>query len=138
MVGGIISDRVFKKRRKPLMLLSAIFTSIMMYSLVYAPNNPLYLSLMLFLMGLLLNLSYSAFVLYPSSFTTKEVYPLAYSLVNTGGSLGGALVPGVVGFFLDSQYGWSGAFLFLSGCSLFCLLILLSIVEPVGECEVRR
>lgn len=130
MIGGVISDRVFNKRRKPLMIVSATFTSIMMYSLVYAPNNPIYLASMLFLMGLLLNLSYSAFVLYPSAFTTKEVYPLAYSLVNTGGSLGGAIVPGVVGFILDSVYGWGGAFLFMAGCSIFCLFIVLSIVEP--------
>lgn len=136
MIGGMISDRVFKKRRKPLMIISAISTTVMMYSLVYAPNDSLYLAVMLFLMGLLLNLSYSAFVLYPSAFTTKEVYPLAYSLVNTGGSLGGALVPGIVGYFLDSTYGWSGAFLFLAGCSIFCLLILLSIAEPENEAVV--
>ena len=133
MIGGVISDRVFNKRRKPLMIVSSIFTSIMMYSLVYAPNNPIYLSCMLFLMGLLLNLSYSAFVLYPAAFTTKEVYPLAYSIVNTGGSLGGAIVPGAVGFILDSAYGWGGAFLFMAGCSIFCLFIVLSIVEPKSE-----
>lgn len=55
-IGGFLSDRVFNKRRKPLMIVSAISTSIMMYSLVFAPNDPLYLTFMLFLMGMLLNL----------------------------------------------------------------------------------
>lgn len=132
MLGGVISDRIFNKRRKPLMIVSAIFTSVMMYSLVYAPNAPVYLASMLFLMGLLLNLGYSAFVLYPAGLTTKEVYPLAYSIVNTGGSVGGALVPLAVGFILDA-YKWDVAFMFLASCSLVCLIVVLSIVEPKSE-----
>jgi len=129
MIGGFLSDRVFNKRRKPLMIVSAISTSIMMYSLVFAPNDPIYLAFMLFLMGTLLNLGYSAFVVYPMGLATKETYPMAYSVVNTGGSVGAAFAPLIVGFILDT-YKWDIAFMFLAGCSFLSLIVILTIVEP--------
>jgi sugar phosphate permease len=39
LLGGVISDRLLNKRRKPLMLVSAFCTTITMYALVYAPNS---------------------------------------------------------------------------------------------------
>jgi sugar phosphate permease len=132
MVGGFLSDRVFGKRRKPMMIVSAVSTSLVMYGLVYAPNDSVYLAAMLFLMGFLLTLGYSAFVVYPMGLTTKEVYPVAYGLVNTGGSVGAALAPLVVGFILDS-YKWDVAFLFLAACSFLSLIVVMTIAEPKPE-----
>ncbi len=61
LLGGWISDRVLKMRRKPLMMVSALSTSIMMYSLIYAPNNAVYLGALLFAMGFLLSLGIFSF-----------------------------------------------------------------------------
>ena len=60
-LGGWISDRYLNKRRKPLMMVTAFSASIMMYSLVYAPNDPVLLALMLFISGVFFSLGYSAF-----------------------------------------------------------------------------
>ncbi|MGL5511677.1 MAG: MFS transporter, partial [Sporomusa sp.] len=126
MAGGWISDRIFNKRRKPLMIISTIFTSISIYSLIFAPDNPALLAVMLFLTGFLLNLSYWTFVSFPMAFTSKEIYPLAYSVVNTGGSIGGAFSPLVVGIILD-RFKWDMAFMFLAACSVFALFVVLSL-----------
>ncbi|EBR8157650.1 MFS transporter [Salmonella enterica subsp. enterica serovar Newport] len=132
MLGGVISDRVFVKRRKPLMMISAVATAVMMLFFAGLPSQPVYIAAFLFVVGVLLNLGYSAFVLFPTGLTDKEVYPLAYSLVNTGGSVGGALVPWLVGVLLDKS-DWNHVFLFLSACSLVCLFVVLTMSEPLAE-----
>jgi len=134
MVGGWLSDRVFKMRRKPLMMVSALSTSIMMYSLIYAPNNPLYLAIMLFLAGFMLSLGYSAFTVYPMGLASKETFPVAISVVNTGGSLGSTIFPTLAGMILDS-YSWNNVSMFLAACSILCLIVISTMDEPLPEGE---
>ena len=130
--GGWISDTITNKRRKPVMMITALSTIFMMYALVYAPNDPYMLALLMFATGILLNLGYSAFMVYPMALTTKKTYPIAMSVVNTGGQLGGACGPLVTGMILDA-YNWDAVFLFLAACSLLCLVFLATITEPVDE-----
>jgi Sugar phosphate permease len=132
MVGGWISDRLLRMRRKPLMMVSALSTSIMMYSLVYAPDNPVYLGILLFLLGFLLSLGYSAFTVYPMGIVSKDVFPQAISVINTCGSIGSTTFPLLSGMLLDS-YNWNVVFLFLSSCSIFCLIVIATINEPLPE-----
>ena len=49
--GGWLSDNVFGRRRKPLMIVSAIATSVTMYALVYAPQSMYLLALLLLTTG---------------------------------------------------------------------------------------
>ena len=110
LVGGWFSDRVVAKRRKPTILISTVSTVFMMYALVQAPNEPVALA----------------------ALTTTQAYPLAVSVVNTGGQAGGALLPFATGLILD-RYSWNAVFLFLAACSLVALAIMLLVVEPVEE-----
>lgn len=137
ILGGWLSDRFFGKRRKPTMIISTVSTIAMMYLLVYAPNDPATLAVILFLTGTLLSLGYSAFGIYPSGMTTKKVFPVATALINTGGQLGGAAIPFAVGVVLD-RASWDAVFLFLSCCSLVALLLLLSVVEPLDQETIAR
>ena len=130
VVGGLLSDRVLGARRKPLMILTSASTIVMMYLLIYAPANPWLLSGLFILTGILLSLGYSTFLVYPMGLVTKEKIPFAASIVNTGGSLGGAFSPFVVGLILDS-FNWDAVFLFLAFTSLLTFLVVLSIIEPV-------
>jgi len=130
--GGLISDRILNKRRKPLMMFTALATSFMMYSLVYAPNDATLLGLLLFLAGLVLSLGYSAYSVYPMGATTKEAYPMAYGVVNMGGQLGGAIAPLSVGIILDS-YNWNTVFMFLAASSILSLLIVATMDEPINN-----
>ncbi|MGY2374299.1 MFS transporter [Pseudomonas sp. SDO524_S393] len=129
LLGGWLSDRVFDRRRKPAMLISSLATVLMMVVLLNAPNDPLLLSVVFLLAGILLNIGYSTFLVYPMGLATKDRVPFAASIVNTGGSLGGAFAPFVVGLLLDS-FNWDAVFGFLGVCSLITFAILLTMVEP--------
>jgi len=85
--GGWLSDNIFNKRRKPNMLLTAAATVIMMYSLLYAPSNAVILGALFLLTGILLNLGYSTFLVYPMELALKEKVSFDASIVNTAGPL---------------------------------------------------
>jgi sugar phosphate permease len=133
-VGGWISDRLLRMRRKPLMMVSAFSTSIMMYSLIYAPDHPAYLGILLFAAGFLLSLGYSAFTVYPMGLTNRETFPVAYSVVNTGGSIGPSIFPLIAGIILD-HYNWNAVFVFLAASSILCLFVIMSMEESLPQNE---
>lgn len=137
MIGGWCSDRILDKRRKPLMMLSAIATVIMMVILINAPDNAMILGPLLLLTGILFNLGFSAYMVYPMALTTKEVFPVAGALINTGGQLGGAVCPLVAGFLLD-HYTWGHVFGFMAIGAFLCLLVLCTITEPLSEHQLNR
>lgn len=131
-VGGWASDNLLGKRRKPMMMVTSLSTSVMMYSLILSPQDPTLLGLLLFATGFLLALGYSAFMAYPMGRVDKATYPVAFSFVNTGGQLGGAAMPLIVGMILD-KYNWDAVFLALAIGSFICLAIVSTIVEPVDN-----
>lgn len=136
-VGGWLSDHVFGRRRKLLMMVSAVATSITMYALVYAPEDMYLLALLLFTTGFLLALGYSAFAAYPMGRTDKNTYPVAFSVVNTGGQLGGFCFPILVGVILD-KFNWDMVFAALAVGSVLCLLAVFSVIEPVEKPVVKE
>lgn len=129
IAGGWLSDKILQRRRKPTMMISAVATCLMMIALVYAPNDLLSVSLLLFGTGFLLNIGYSSFSVYSMGLTTRSTYPVAASLVNSAGQAGGAMAPLITGLLLDS-YSWTAVFIFLGVCSLAALVFVLSIAEP--------
>lgn len=114
------------------MMLSALATAGMMYLLISAPADPLRYGALLFATGVMLSLGYSAYMAYPMSVTSKQTFPLASAVVNTGGQLGGAIAPLATGMLLDS-YGWDYVFIFMGVGSLITLLLLTTIAEPRQE-----
>lgn len=130
--GGWFSDNVLGKRRKPMMMVTAISTTIMMYSMINAPEDPILLGLLLFLAGILLALGYSMYMAYGMGRTNKETYPVAFSVVNTGGQIGGACAPLIVGMILD-KFNWDAVWLTLALGSFICLAIVSSVIEPVED-----
>ncbi|MFP9230399.1 MFS transporter [Pectobacterium cacticida] len=130
LVGGWLSDNVFGKRRKPLMLFSAACTIIMMSIMLVAPHNKIALGFLLFSLGFLLALGYSAYSVYAMARVTKESYPVAYSIINMGGQVGAVFMPLVVGVLLD-HFNWSAVFIALGVAAAVCLLVVLTIREPL-------
>ncbi|MDF7667250.1 MFS transporter [Orbaceae bacterium ESL0727] len=128
-LGGFLSDNLFSKRRKPLMIISSISTSFTMYALVYAPENIFYLGTLLFVTGFLLALGYSAFIVYPMGRVNKTSYPTAFAIINMGGQLGGMAAPLIVGIILD-HFNWDAVFATLAVGSFCCLILVLSVIEP--------
>jgi sugar phosphate permease len=136
-IGGWLSDNVFGLRRKPLMMLGALFTAFAMIALEHSGSNIILTGLILFLTGLAIGLGYPLFSIYPMSLTTRETYPIAYGVTNTGAALGAALFPLATGAILD-HYSWSAVFLFLSASSFACLIFLFSIVEPFSTGQTSK
>lgn len=130
LIGGWLSDNVLQKRRKPLMLVSSLSTIVTMQLLIHAPESTEVLAFLLFTTGLLLSLGYSAFMVYPMGRADKATYPVAFSVVNMGGQLGGMCMPFIVGVLLD-LFNWGAVFLGLSIGAMLCLVFVLSIVEPL-------
>ena len=132
IVGGWLGDHIFNKRRKPMMLLSAISTCITMNLLLNAPENPYILALILFLCGFMLSLGYNGFFSYPMGLVSKEKFPIAEGIMQTGGQFGGAIAPLVVGIILDA-FGWNMVFTALAAGAIICFLFVLTLVEPVDD-----
>lgn len=130
LLGGWMSDNLFDKRRKPTMMITCASTVVMMYALTQAPNDAYLLAGLLFVTGVLLSVGYSAYAIYPSRMTARSVFPLATAVSNTGGQLGGAVLPLVTGIILD-RYSWDHVFAFLAVGCLIALALLFTIIEPV-------
>jgi len=132
LVGGWMSDKIFNKRRKPLMLVSTLATAVMMIILINSPADAVLLSILLFLTGFLLNLGFSAFTAYPMGLTTKKTFPIAIAVVNSGGHLGSVFSPMFAGFLLD-QFNYGAVFTFFAVCAVLSLLVILTVDEPIQE-----
>lgn len=130
LLGGLLSDRLLGKRRKPGMLISALSTAGMMLALINSPADPVLYGVLLFLTGVLLSIGFSAYMSYPMSFVAKKKFPIANAIVNMGGQLGGAAAPFIVGLLLDKM-GWDYVFGFMAAAALMTFFIVLTISEPL-------
>jgi sugar phosphate permease len=128
--GGWASDHIFGKRRKPMMMITALSTSVFMYAMLSAPESPVLLGLLLFGAGVFLAFGYSMYMAYGMGRANHETYPVAFSLVNTGGQIGGAMMPLIVGIILDS-FSWNAVWLAIG--SLVCFAVVCTAVEPVDD-----
>jgi sugar phosphate permease len=134
LLGGFISDRVLDKRRKPMMMLGAFGTIMMMVALIYAPNNALYLGFTLLMAGLMVGIGFAGYSVYPMGLASKATYPVAFGIVNSVGQIGGACAPLFVGMLLDA-YSWNSVFFYMAGSGLLCLIALATIDEPRVEAD---
>ena len=128
LIGGWISDRWLAKRRKPGMMFSALATAGMMLALLNSPSSPVEYAALLFLTGVMLSIGFSAYMCYPMAVTTKQAFPVASSLVNMGGQIGGASAPLIVGLLLDNA-GWGVVFAFMAAGSLLSFVFVSTIAE---------
>ena len=127
--GGWLSDNILGMRRKPLMMAGALCTSFAIVCLIFSPPSAIVTGALLLVTGFVVGLGYPHFSVYPMSLTTRDVYPVAYGVTNTGAAIGAALFPLIAGMILDAA-SWPALFAFLAGASLLGLLILITIVEP--------
>ena len=130
--GGWASDHLLGKRRKPMMMITALSTSFFMYAMLNAPEEPIILALLLFGAGIFLAFGYSMYMAYGMGRADEKTYPVAFSLVNTGGQIGGAVMPLIVGIILDT-FNWDAVWLAIAIGSLICFAVVCTAVEPVED-----
>lgn len=135
VIGGLVSDRIFGGRRKPMMLVTFAATVCSMWLLTAAPDAVLLLAFLLFVTGVLLAVGYSPYSIYAAPMTSARTFPIAVSIINTMGQIGTALAPLVTGVVLDS-YGWEVVFGGLSIASLLGFGILATVAEPIRAAVV--
>lgn len=97
--GGYISDKLLGRRRKPTMIFTAISTVIMMLIMLNIPASTVAVCVGLFFVGLCLNIGWPAFTAYGMAVSDTKTYPIASSIINTGGNLGGFVSPMMAGFY---------------------------------------
>ena len=131
LCGGWISDKLLRGRRKPMIMFSGLSTMVMMGVVIHAPNQPTVLALILFLTGFCLYLCWPSLFAYPMGFTTSKTYPVAISLMITGGNIGSFLAPTAAGYLLDVTRNYDFVFLFLGVCALLSLGVV-SLLEEAG------
>lgn len=132
ILGGFLSDKVFEKRRKPTMLITATAAADMMFVIINIPDitERLLLSV-LGLAGFFLNIGWPAFTAYPMGLTTRDTYPVAIATVNSGGNLGGFFSPMIVGAILDTTNSYNLVFGYFGFLLILEFLIILSLKEPI-------
>lgn len=135
VVGGWLSDKIFDRRRKPTMLITALATGIMMIILINVPENVTLVACTLFMVGFMINVGWPAFTAYPMGLTTKETYPTAIALVNSGGNLGGFFSPMIAGALLDMFQNYNIVFSYFAVSAILGFLIIMTLVEPVNVSE---
>jgi len=126
--GGWLSDNVLGMRRKPLMMVCSIFTSLGLLSIIYAPTSEILLGGLLVVTGFALGLGYPLFTVYPMGLTTREIYPVAFGVLNTGAAFVGGLFPLITGLILDA-YSWDVVFGVLAVSGLLSFAFLTTIDE---------
>jgi MFS family permease len=87
---------------------------------------------MLFMLGLMLSLGYSAYSVYAMGRASKEIYPVAYSVINMGGQLGGMCMPLLVGVILDT-WNWDAVFMAMTGFCGLCFIMVSTVIEPLSK-----
>ena len=133
LLGGVISDKLFLKRRKPTMLVTAIATAIMMLVVMNIPDNATLVSLSLGLAGFFLNIGWPAFTAYPMGLTNRNTFPVAIATVNSGGNLGGFFSPMIVGAILDATGNYNIAFGFFAVLLVLGFIIITTLKEPAQD-----
>lgn len=129
--GGWFSDKVMLKRRKPGMFITMISTVIMMFIIAHVAASVMVVALVLFLTGYLLHVGFPACTAYPMGLTTGKTYPVAVSILSTGGSLGGVVSPVTAGYLLDRYKSYNFVFMFFAACAVLALICSSTIDEPL-------
>lgn len=130
ILGGWVSDRFFRSRRKPTMMITALMTAIMMGIVLVVPQNTTLLAIALFLTGFFLNIGWSTFTSYGMNISTTSTYPFTISIINSGGNLGGFFAPIIVGVLLDATGNYTVAFSYFIVVLIIGFALMFSIIEP--------
>ncbi len=114
LAAGVLSDRLFKTRRNPVIIISLLLLSVLLFSLDRLPPSRLMLGGCLFLIGFLLfgpdSLISSTS---PVDFGAQRGASTAVGLISGCGSVG-AIVGGTIPVFFHARWGWRGVFTVLA------------------------
>ncbi|MRE26204.1 MFS transporter, partial [Klebsiella quasipneumoniae] len=94
------------------------------------PASTLAVCIGLFFVGFCLNIGWPAFTAYGMAVSDTKTYPIASSIINSGGNLGGFVAPMVAGFLLDKTGSFNSVFTYFGICAALGLVVILFLDEP--------
>lgn len=133
LLGGRLTDKIFKNKTKPVLLISYIVSIPVLFYIGMVPtgNQPIIIT-MLVLLGFFVNLSFGAVYAYPQIRYPKDIVGSAVGLSNGFGQLGSFVSPLVAGFLVvktASGYSYTGAFVFFAALSVLASIGTLFLKE---------
>lgn len=133
LLGGRLTDKVFKNKTKPVLLISYVVSIPVLFLIGKVPtgNIPMIIT-MLVLLGFFVNLSFGAIYAYPQIRYPKDIVGSAVGLSNGFGQLGSFVAPLVAGFLVvktTSGYSYTGAFVFFAALAVLASIGTLFLKE---------
>ena len=137
LLGGRLTDKVFRNKTKPVLLISYIISIPVLYFIGKVPqgNIPMIIT-MLILLGFFVNLSFGAVYAFPQIRYPKDVVGSAVGLSNGFGQLGSFIAPLIAGFLVVKTaggYSYTGAFVFFSALAVVASILTLFLKENKFE-----
>ena len=137
-LGGIMMDKFFKGRIKPILLISFIgcLPSYYIMSIIPQGNVPLLVTFFI-LIGFFANLNWGPFVAFIQIRYPREIVGTAAGISNFIGQFGAFLSPVIAGFLIlktESGSDYSNVFIFFTLCALSAAIATLFLNEqPLSE-----
>lgn len=126
--GGYLADKI--RKQKPMMMLTAIATAIMMAILIEIPNNTIAVAIGLFMAGFMINIGWPSFTTFPMTIADRKTYPVAIALINCCGNLGGFVSPIMAGYLLDRFTSYNSVFIYFGSAAIISFLLIMTLREP--------
>lgn len=124
-LAGFISDKIFKGRRRPVLMLSmfGFVPFFIIMGLLPVGVSPVLLVLFMTLTGFFWPMHYGPFLSYSAEFFTPEVYGACAGFVGFIGYIGAMLAPYVGGLLITTGTGgpvYTKFFMVIAICGVFC------------------
>ncbi len=112
------------------MMFTAVSTVVMMLIMLNIPASTPGGLYWIILCRLCLNIGWPAFTAYGMAVSDSKTYPIASSIINSGGNLGGFVAPMAAGFLLDKTGSFNSVFTYFGICAAIGLVVILFLDEP--------
>ena len=133
LLGGWLMDHYLSGNPLPIITSGSLMTAVSLFFFSQSPVNLSWTIFYLLFFGFFVGLTPAGYMTFPIRMASRNVYPVAMSVMNSGGNVGGFLAPLLAGILLDAFDSFSVVFYFFIACSLLASLISLAIRRPVTQ-----
>jgi len=127
ILGGYISDKLFRNNRKLLVVIGNLLGAFFLY-ITYSASTDTILPIMT-LAGLFIGIAFGAIWGLPMNVMPKEVMGAASGFINMAGQIAGFISPMVIGYLVQVSGNFQSAFLFLVAGATFSAIVAATIQQ---------
>lgn len=130
-IGGLISDRILKRKRKPLIIIACLGSAPLLYGVV-AATSEMGAMISLICAGFVFGLAFGPFFALPMECVKRQFAGTSSAVMNTGGSIGGVISPIIIGLLVGSL-GYNSVFIYMGIVLILCVGVIFFVKEPTKE-----